>query len=156
MPRRRRKRRQRIERQEQREDAVAAGIPVSEEAEPPPERATGGSISFSGAAGGLLGAGMFFASSMGIVIDPNDDSRLWAMPSALVGLCFLPAIWVSVARDHPRRRNVLRITTIGVMAIAMLSLLTPLGFSLAVLLAPPTALLAIGAGFIFQRSGSSR
>ena len=155
MPRRRRKRRQRIERQEQREDAVAAGIPVSEEAEPPPERATGGSISFSGAAGGLLGAGMFFASSMGIVIDPNDDSRLWALPSALVGLCFLPAIWVSVARDHPRRRNVLRITTIGVMAIAMLSLLTPLGFSLAVLLAPPTALLAIGAGFIFQRSGSS-
>ena len=156
MPRRRRKRRQRLERQEQRQEAVDAGVPVSEEAAPSPERPTGGGISFSGAAGGLLGAAMFFASSMGIVIDPNDDSRLWALPSALVGLCFLPAIWVSVARDHPRRRNVLRITTVGVMAIAMLSLLTPLGFSLAILLAPPTALLAIGAGFIFQGSRASR
>ena len=153
---RKRKRRQRLERQEQREEAQAAGVPVAEEAAPPAERTTEASISYSGAAGGLLGAAMFFASAMGIAIDPNDDSRLWALPSALVGLCFLPAVWVSVVRDHPRRQRVLRISTVGVMAIAMLSLLTPLGFSLAVLLAPSTALLAIGAGFILQRSGSSR
>ena len=154
MPRRKRKRRQRLDRQDERQEAQAAGVPVAEEPAPAPERPASPSISFSGAAGGLLGAAMFFASAMGIVIDPNDDSRLWAIPSALVGMCFLPAIWVSVVRNHPRRRSVLRITTVGVMAIAMLSLLTPLGFSLAVLLAPSTALLAIGAGFIFQRSGS--
>lgn len=155
MPRRKRKRRQRLERQEQRDEAVAKGVPVAEEASPAAERTIEASVSYSGAAGGLLGAGMFFAAAMGIVIDPNDESRLWAIPSLLIGLCFLPAIWVSVVRDHSRRRRVLRITTVGVMGIAMLSLLTPLGFSLAVLLAPSTALLAIGAGLIFQRTGSS-
>ncbi len=153
MPRRKRKRRQRLERQELRQEASAAGLPVSEEAAPPPERTTGGSISFSGAAGGLLGASMFFALAMELLIDPGDVSRLAAIAWALIGLCFLPAIWVSVVRNHPRRRSVLRITTVAVMVLAMLSLLLA-GFSLAVLLAPPTALLAIGAGFIFQRSGS--
>ncbi len=152
---RKRKRRQRLERQEQRQEAVAAGVPVTEEAASPAGRTTEASISYTGAAGGLLGAGMFFAAAMGIVIDPNDDSRLWAMPAAFIGLCFLPAIWVSVVRNHPRRRRVLRISTVGIMAIAMLSLLSGFGFALAVPLAPPTALLAIGAGFIFQRSGSS-
>ncbi|HEY5639041.1 MAG TPA: hypothetical protein VIW01_03240 [Dehalococcoidia bacterium] len=155
MPRRKRRRRQRLERQEHREDAKAAGVPVAEEvATPPASRTAEAGVSYSGAAGGLLGSGMFFAAAMGIVIDPSDESRLWAIPSLFIGLCFLPAIWVSVVRDHPRRKRVLRITTVGVMGIAMVSLLTPLGLSLAVLLAPPTALLAIGAGFIFQRSGS--
>ncbi len=152
MPRRKSRRRQRLDRQEQREEAVATGVPVGEEAEPSPENAGEAGISYSGAAGGLLGAGMFFAAAMGIVVDPGGESRLWAIPSAVIGLCFLPAIWVSVVRHHQRRQRVLRITTVGVMGIAMLSLLTPLGFSLAVLLAPPTALLAIAAGFIFQRS----
>ena len=155
MPRRKRKRRQRLERQEQRQDENAAGVLVSEEAPPSSEPAATGGISFSGAAGGLLGAGMFFALAMELLIDPGDVSRLAAIAWAFIGLCFLPAIWVSVVRSHPRRRRVLRLTTIGVMVLAMLSLLLGLGFSLAVLLAPPTALLAIGAGFIFQRSRSS-
>ena len=156
MPRRKRNRRQRLERQEQRQEATAAGVPVSEEATPSPEPAAPGSgVSFSGAAGALLGAGMFLAVATGIVIDPNDESRLWAIPSLFIGLCFLPAIWVSVVRNHARRRRVLRITTVGVMGIAMLSLLTPLGFSVAVLLAPSTGLLAVGAGFIFQGSRQS-
>ncbi|MCH8052065.1 MAG: hypothetical protein IIC86_08620 [Chloroflexi bacterium] len=155
MPRRRRNRRQRLERQEQRQEAEAAGVPVSEEAAPSSEGTTGGGISFSGASGGLLGAGMFFALAMELLIDPGDVSRLAAIAWAFIGLCFLPAIWVSVVRNHPQRRRVLRITTVGVMVLAMLSLFLGLGFSLAVLLAPSTALLAVGAGFIFQRSGSS-
>ncbi len=155
MPRRKRRRRQRLERQELRQEASAAGVPVSEEAAPQPEPAASSGVSFSGAAGALLGAGMFLAVATGIVIDPNDESRLWAIPSLFIGLCFLPAIWVSVVRNHARRRRVLRITTVGVMGIAMLSLLTPLGFSVAVLLAPSTGLLAVGAGFIFQGSRSS-
>ena len=154
MPRRRRKRRQRLERQEQREEAVAAGVPVSEE--PPASSAltTGSGVSFSGATGGLLAASMFFALAAELLIDPGDVSRVAAIAWAFIGFCFLPAIWVSVVRDHPRRQPVLRITTVAVMVLAMLSLLLA-GLSLAVLLAPPTALLAIGAGFIFQRSRSS-
>ncbi len=156
MPRRKRRRRQRLERQEQRQEATAAGVPVSEEATPSPEPAAPGSggISFTGAAGGLLAAGMFFALATELLIDPGDVSRLAAIAWAIIGVCFLPAIWVSVVRDHPRRRGVLRITTVAVMVLAMLSLLLGLGLSLAVLLAPPTALLAIGAGFIFQGSRS--
>ncbi len=156
MPRRKRKRRQRLERQELRQEATAAGVPVSEEAAPEPEPAASSSgVSFTGAAGGLLAAGMFFALAADLLIDPGDVSRLVAIAWAIIGLCFLPAIWVSVVRDHPRRRGVLRITTVAVMVLAMLSLLLGLGLSLAVLLAPPTALLAIGAGFIFQGSRSS-
>ncbi len=155
MPRRRRKRRQRLERQEQRQEATAAGVPVSEDAAPAPEPAADSGISFSGAAGGLLGAGMFFALATDLLIDPGDVSRLAAIAWAIIGLCFLPAIWVSVVRNHPRRRGVLRITTVAVMVLAMLSILLGLGLSLAVLLAPSTGLLAVGAGFIFQGSRQS-
>ncbi|MCH7484313.1 MAG: hypothetical protein IIA90_04090 [Chloroflexi bacterium] len=156
MPRRRRKRRQRLERQEQRQEAMAAGVPVSEEVAPSSEGTTGGGISFSGAAGGLLGAGMLFTLATAVLIDPLEGSRLWAIAFAFIGLFFLPAVAVSIVRDHPRRRSVLRITTIGVMLLAMLGLATPgLGIVFAAIMAPPTALLAIGAGFIFQRSGSS-
>ncbi|MCH7618057.1 MAG: hypothetical protein IIB18_09390 [Chloroflexi bacterium] len=154
MPRRRRKRRQRLERQERRQEASAAGVPVSEEAPAPEPAATGSGFSFSGAAGGLLAAGMFFALATDLLIDPGDVSRLAAIAWAIIGLCFLPAIWVSVVRNHPRRRGVLRITTVAVMVLAMLSILLGLGLSLAVLLAPATALLAVGAGFIFQGSRS--
>lgn len=155
MPRRRRKRRQRLERREERQEAVAVGVPVREEAAPAPARATGGGISFSGVGGGLLGSGMFFAWAMQLLIDPGEASRLWAIPIALMGTCFLPAVWVSVVRNHSRRRRVLRITTVGVMITAMLSVAVIQNMSLAVVLAPPTVLLAVGAGFIFQRSGSS-
>ena len=155
MPRRRRKRRQRLERQEQRQEANAAGVPVSEEAAPAPEPAAGGGgVSFSGAAGGLLGAAMFFARAMQLLIDPGDDSRLWAIAFSLLGLFFLPAVVVSIVRDHPRRRRILRFTTIGVMLLALLGSVA-FGIGFAIIVAPPTALLAIGAGFIFQRSRSS-
>ena len=156
MPRRKRNRRQRLERQEQRQDATAAGVPVSEEATPSPEpAATGSGVSLSGAAGALLGAGMFLALATELLIDPGDVSRLVAIGWAIVGLCFVPAIWVSVVRNHPRRRGVLRVTTVAVMVLAMLSMLLGLGLSLAVLLAPSTGLLAVGAGFIFQGSRAS-
>ncbi len=156
MPRRKRNRRQRLERQEQRQEATAAGVPVSEEATPSPEPAAPGSgVSFSGAAGALLGAGMFFALATDLLIDPGDVSRFVAIAWAIIGLCFVPAIWVSVVRNHPRRRVVLRITTVAVMVLAMLSMLLGLGLSLAVLLAPSTGLLAVGAGFIFQGSRAS-
>lgn len=152
MPRRKRTRRERRERQEQRREAQDAGVPVREEPEPaePPARDTG--PSFSGAAGGLLGAGMFFALAAAILIDPGEGSRLWAIAFAFGGIVFLPAIAVSIVPGHPRREAVLRTTTITIMLMAGLGLVT-FGIGVAVILAPPTALLAIGAGFIFQRSG---
>jgi len=154
MPRRRRKRRQRIERQEQREEAVAAGIPVSEEAEPAPssERATGGSISFSGAAGGIIATGTLGASAILFLID---DDGLRALVVALIAPFFVPATIVSLISGNVRRQYVLRISTAGCLGItALLTLFVDFGFL--VLMMMPTALLAFGAGFIFQRSGSSR
>ena len=153
MPRRKRTRRERRERQEQREEAAAAGVPVREKPAPVAERKRGDGVSFSGAAGGLLGAGLFFAIALGIVIDLQGESRPLAIPFAPAGLCFFPSILVSVLRKPPRRRRVLRITTVGAIVLAMLSIFATGGFEFAVLLAPPTALLAIGAGYIFQGSG---
>lgn len=155
MPRRKRKRRQRLERQEHREEVKAAGVPVAEEvATPPASLTTEAGVSYSGAAGGLLGAGMFFALAVAVLIDPGEGSRLWSIAFGFVGVCFLPAVWVSIVRDHPRRRSVLRITTIGLILLAMLGL-AGFGIGFSLVLAPPTVMLAIGAGFIFQRSGSS-
>ncbi len=154
MPRRKRKRRQRLERQEQREDAKAAGVPVAEQPPAPPAgRTAEAGVSYSGAAGGLLGAGMFFALAVAVLIDPGEGSRLWSIAFGFVGLCFLPAVFVSIVRDHPRRRPVLRITTVGLILLAMLGL-AGFGIGFSLVLAPPTVMLAIGAGFIFQRSGS--
>jgi hypothetical protein len=157
MPRRKRNRRQRLERQEQRQEATAAGVPISEEATPSPEpepATTGSGLSFSGAAGGLLGAGMFFARATQLLIDPGADSRLWAVAFVFLGLLFLPSIWVSIVRNHPRRRRVLQFTTVGVMALAMLGSVA-FGLGFAIILAPSTGLLAVGAGFIFQGSRPS-
>ena len=133
---------------------MAAGVPVSEDAAPSSDATTSGGISFTGAAGGLLGAAMFFARAMQLLIDPGEESRLWAIAFSFLGLFFLPAVAVSIVRGQPQRRSVLRITTIGVMLLAMVGSVV-FGIGFAIIMAPPTALLAIGAGFIFQRSRSS-
>ena len=150
MPRRKRTRRERRERQEERREAEAAGVPVAEAPAATPKEQDAGTVTFTGAAGGLLGAGMFFALAAAVVIDPGEGSRLWSIAFGFVGLCFLPAVWVSIVRGHPRRSSVLRITTVGLMLLAMLGLLV-FGIGFALVLAPPTVLLAIGAGIIFQR-----
>jgi len=83
------------------------------------------------------------------LVDPPDEGRaLAAMPLAM-SVVYLPAIWASVSAT-PRRRAVLR----GVVAvsIAMVFVSLPfLGATLAVVLVPATALLAIAGRLMFGR-----
>ena len=151
MPRRRRKRRQRLERQERRQEASAAGVPVSEEA-PAPEPAATSSVSLSGAGGAVIATVTLSASAVLFVID-EDGALGKALLLALSALFFVPAIIVSLIPGNARRQSVLRITTIGCLGITvLLSLSVDNGILLLMML--PTALLAFGAGFIFQGSRS--
>ena len=152
MPRRRRKRRQRLERQEQRQEATDAGVPVKEEAPAPEPTATGSGFSFSGAVGAILATVTLSASAVLFVID-EDGALVDALLLALSSLFFVPAIIVSLIPGNARRQSVLRITTIGCLGITvLLSLSVDNGILLLMML--PTALLAFGAGFIFQGSRS--
>lgn len=147
-------RRERRERQKEREQAREAGLPVQEvEAAPAPKPDREAGISYSGLFGGLLGAGIFFALAVAILIDPGTGSRLWSIAFAFGALFFIPAIIVSARRNHPRREAVLRWSTIGCMVVALLGMAS-FGIGVAVILAPSTAMLAIGAGLIFQGSGA--
>lgn len=148
-------RRERRERQRERDEAREAGLPVREPEAAPAKRDREAGVSYTGLFGGLLGSGIFFALTIAILIDPGEGSRLWAIAFGIGGLFFLPAIVVSAVPGHPRRESVLRWATIGCMLIAMLGLLT-FGVGVAIILAPTTALLAIGAGFIFQGSGTNK
>lgn len=153
MPPRRQSRRERLERQKEREEAREAGLPVREAPAPKPEREEG--ISYTGLFGGLLGAGTFFALAVAIAADEEGSTRLWSIPFGIAAAFFLPAIFVSARRDHPRRKAVLTGATVGYMLIAGIGLFT-FGIGIAVLLAPVTALLAIGAGLVFQGGASRR
>jgi hypothetical protein len=151
--RRKPKRRERLERREVRKEAGEAGAPAPEAPAARRRRNAAEGVSFSGAAGGLLGAGMFFALAAAILIDPGDGSRLWSIAFAFAGLCFLPAAAVSIVSGHPRRRAVLRASTIVAMLIAGLGLAF-FGIGFALIMAPPTVLLAVGAGYILQGTGA--
>ncbi|HUF52427.1 MAG TPA: hypothetical protein VMR52_01480 [Dehalococcoidia bacterium] len=141
-------RRERRARQELRDEAMDGGLPVREEAPVSRPDAESG-ISYTGAFGGLLGAGIFFFLTGAILIEEEGSRRLWSFVFGVGGLFFLPAIIVSLVPGHPRRQAVLRWATIGCLLIAALGLFA-FGLGVAVILAPTTALLAIGAGLIFQ------
>ena len=155
MPRRKPSRRQRLERRDTRHEAEDARVPVREEPAARRRRNAASGVSFAGAGGGLLGAGMFFALAVAVAIDPGEGSRLWAIAFVLGGVCFLPAIAVSIVRAHPRRRAVLRVSTIAAMLIAFLGLAT-FGIAFPLIMAPPTVLLATGAGYILQGPGGTK
>ncbi len=83
-----------------------------------------------------------------LIYPPDQGRALAAVPLAMSAV-YPPAIWASVSAT-PRRRAILR----GVVAasIAMVFVSLPfMGLTLAVVLVPSTALLAIAAGLVFGR-----
>ena len=83
------------------------------------------------------------------LIYPPDQGRVLAAVPLAMSVVYPPAIWASVSAT-PRRRAILR----GVVAvsIAMVFVSLPfMGLTLAVVLVPATALLAIAAGLVFGR-----
>ncbi len=102
-----------------------------------------------GLIGGLLGLGPMAAVGIEFLIDPPDEGRALAAVPLAMSVVYLPAIWASVSAT-PRRRAILR----GVVAasIAMVFVSLPfLGLTLAIVLVPATALLAIAARLVFGR-----
>jgi hypothetical protein len=66
-----------------------------------------------------------------------------------MSIVYPPAIWASVSAT-PRRRAILRVVVAA--SIAMVFVSRPfMGLTLAVVLVPATALLAIAAGLVFGR-----
>ncbi|MCH7998745.1 MAG: hypothetical protein IIA91_04585 [Chloroflexi bacterium] len=97
----------------------------------------------------MIGALMGFVPMAALGIEFLLDGRALAAVPLVMSAIYLPAI-VASARATPRRRAVLR----GVVAasIAMVFVSLPfLGPTLAVVLVPATALLAVAGGLIFQR-----
>jgi hypothetical protein len=107
----------------------------------------GRDISYSGLAGALLGFGICAALAVALAAGAGTASRWWAVPLAVIALLFLPALICSVM-PTPARSMVLRATTIGCLVIGAGGLF--IDPTLAVVLAPPTGLLAVGAGFVMQ------
>lgn len=90
------------------------------------------------------------ALGLSVLIEPSEDvSRLAGIPFVLLGAGFVPALWVSL-RPSPIRRLVLRTTVIGCLLTAFGSTIVFTTASIAVILMPSSALLAIAAGLIFQ------
>ncbi|MEX1195691.1 MAG: hypothetical protein WD904_08980 [Dehalococcoidia bacterium] len=153
MPRRKLSRKERRDRQEQRQDSEEQGVPVSQ-AVAPKRPATG--VSFTGAAGAALGAGMFLALGVAVGAGAGEGPRTWGLAFAAVGLAFVPALIVCVVRNHPRRDLVLRATTVVALILAFGSVPVFGTLEFATIIAPPTALLAIGAGFVLQGSRAKK
>ncbi len=98
--------------------------------------------------GGLIGLGLFGALTVGILIDPGDGSRMWAVLFGAIAVAFLPAVWVATT-PVARRQPFLRGVVIGCLATAFIgALFFGVGFAFLMLL--PTTLLAVAAGLVFQ------
>jgi hypothetical protein len=149
---RRRKRSERRERtpeelaaaREAQELEAAAGDGVDD------DRAVVGERSWTGVAGASLGIlimGMVGVSTL--LWPPEDASRLWAIPFAMLAAGFVPALWVT-SRASAVRQRVLRGTVVGCLLVAFGSTFVLASPVVAVILMPPTALLAVSAGLIFQ------
>jgi hypothetical protein len=99
---------------------------------------------------------MFLAIGIAVAAGAGDGPRTWGIAFAAVAIAFLPALYVSAVPGHPRRDAVLRATTVGALVLSFASIPVFGSLEFAVLMAPPTALLAIGAGFIFQGGAAKR
>ena len=145
-----RRRRSRQRRREGRRDRAGSGERAVAVAPPPVKEAKAApGVSWTGLAGGLLGFVPLAAVGIKLLVDPPEAGRgLAAVPLAMSAV-YLPAIWASVS-GTPRRRAVLR----GVVAasIAMVFVSLPfLGATLALVLVPATALLAVAGGLVWGR-----
>jgi hypothetical protein len=88
------------------------------------------------------------ALAIAVAAGASDESRWWSLPLAVLGAVFLAAVWVSL-RTFESRTSVLKTILVVVMIVAIVG--TPIyGIELPLLLAPAVALLAHGAGLIFQ------
>jgi hypothetical protein len=155
MPRRKLSRAERRERQAQREDVAVEDTPVIH-ASKPVRRSDKTSISLTGAAGAFLGASMFLALAVAVGAGAGEGPRAWGLVFAVIGLAFIPAIVVCVVPNHPRRDSVLRVTTVATMVLAFASIPVFGSLEFAVIMALPTTLIAIGAGFVMQGSGAKK
>ena len=97
----------------------------------------------------MIGALMGFLPMTALGIEFLLDGRALAAVPLTMSAIYLPAIWAST-RATPRRRAVLR----GVVAASIVVVFVSLPFlgpTLAVVLMPATALLAVAGGLILQR-----
>jgi len=93
--------------------------------------------------------GPLAAVGIEFLVNPQDEGRALAALPLAMSVVYLPAIWASVSAT-PRRRAVLR--GVVVVSIAMVFVSLPfLGATLAVVLVPATALLAIAGRLMFGR-----
>ena len=95
--------------------------------------------------------GPLVAVGIEFLIDPPDEGRALAALPLAMSVVYLPAVWASVSAT-PRRRAVLR----GVVAVSIAMVFVSLPFlgvgaTLAVILVPATALLAIAGRLVFGR-----
>ncbi len=105
-------------------------------------------ITYSGAAGALIGGVTMFALGVAILAGASDESSSWSVPFFLMAGMFVPALIVSVA-PSPRRNHVLRVTVICCLTAAVLGVFYRIP-ELPILLSLPTVLLAQAAELIFQ------
>jgi len=98
---------------------------------------------------GLIGALMGFVPMAALGIEFLLDGRALAAVPLAMSAIYLPAIGAS-ARATLRRRAVLRGVVAASIVVVFVSL-PFLGATLAVVLMPATALLAVASGLIFQR-----
>lgn len=151
-----RKEKRREKRQERRERSPEERAQARDAAEAPDtheERPAPIGVSWTGFAGSGFGVLSMGALAVIVLADPGEASRTWSLLFGLPAVGFLPALWASIS-PTPARMQVLRATVVGCLLLAFVSSFL-LGLIMAVVLMPPTALLAVAAGLIFQGRGSA-
>lgn len=149
---RRRETRRRRRRERRRPPQAEPGSPAF--APSPGTRVRRRDVSWVGLVGALTGTVPFAITGAFVLADPGQGSRWWAIPLLVMAVAFAPAAWASVVAT-PHRRRVLRASTVGCLIVAAGGALY-FGLGFAVLLATPTALLAIASGYLFQGGRNRR
>jgi len=86
------------------------------------------------------------------VADPNVSDA--AVLFLLIGVGFVPAIWVSIRPTNVRQR-VLKSTVVACLGLVFFGAILARDAVLPIVMMPATALLAVASGLIFQRSPKS-
>jgi high-affinity Fe2+/Pb2+ permease len=105
-------------------------------------------MSYWGMAGGLWATSTWALLAVLVLIDPGDNSRRLALVYGLVALAFVPAIVYSMMPSR-LRETVLRLETAMCLVFAAFGVFAVKDIGIPVLLAPPTLMLAAGAGWAF-------
>lgn len=141
MSRRRETRRRRRNRADERPSTPAI--------EPEPGRQPRRDISLTGLIGGLTGAVPLGAFALELLVDPEGESRWWALPFLLMALVYIPAIWASVTPVQNRKRTLRNVLSLSLVLLVLATIVTR-NPSIALLLLVPSSLLAVASGVIFQ------